>query len=319
MNKLLLALAVIIMTSVCGFAGELKVLMIGNSFTHSVLTYLPSLVKASAEDKLLLGQAEIPGCPIWRHIEEYEKSEADPSHRPYWTNLELKGNTPDGMSSLQELLDAEQWDIVTIQQASHESWQPDKFDNFYPRLVEIIRKHCPKSEIVIQQTWSYASDDPRVAKPSPTWGFDQDEMYRRLNENYRNMAKALNARIIPTGYAVQLSRERAPEKYTGFDKAEVSRYVHPDLPPASPIEVVGSFCWHKDSKTGKFVMWQDTFHLNKRGEYMQACVWYMFLFGRTGADIRFVPESITKEDSAFLIGCAESAVRDYPQVRNLKE
>lgn len=66
-------------------------------------------------------------------------------------------------------------------------------------------------------------------------------------------------------------------------------------------------------------MWQDTFHLNKRGEYMQACVWYMFLFGRTGADIRFVPESITKEDSAFLIGCAESAVRDYPQVRNLKE
>lgn len=60
MDKLLRTLAVIIMTSVCGFAGELKVLMVGNSFTHSVLTYLPSLVKASAEDKLLLGQAGIP-------------------------------------------------------------------------------------------------------------------------------------------------------------------------------------------------------------------------------------------------------------------
>lgn len=82
------------MTSVCGFAGELKVLMIGNSFTHSVLTYLPSLVKASAEDKLLLGQAEIPGCPIWRHIEEYEKSEADPSHRPLLDQSGVEGRHP---------------------------------------------------------------------------------------------------------------------------------------------------------------------------------------------------------------------------------
>ena len=33
----------------------------------------------------------------------------------------------------------------------------------------------------------------------------------------------------------------------------------------------------------------------------------------------FPPRENTKEDSAFLIGCAESAVRDYPQARDSGE
>lgn len=279
------------MTTVYCAGKELKVLMIGNSFSQSVLKYLPSIVEASADDHLLLGQAYIGGCSMQRHCAEYASSAQNPAHRPYWTNLEL-GH--DHKASLQELLDARQWDMVTIQQASHESWRFERYADFYPQLVKIIRHHQPTAEIVVHQTWSYHSSDPRIAPPKPEWGFDQTGMYERLTESYRKLAQALNARIIPVGYAVQLTRAR---------KA------------ADAPDVVGNFYTVTDKETGKKREVRDCIHFNKRGEYLQGCVWYMYLFGRSGSDVKFRPQELTPEESGLYVKCAEDAVRDFPQIR----
>lgn len=166
MNWKHLLLTALAAFSLSGSAAELKVLMVGNSFSLSVLTYLPKIAEASGK-KLKLGEAMIGSCTIWRHYGEYGKTEKDPSHRPYWTNLKLPGR-PDGKVSLQDLLTADRWDIVTIQQASHESWRGETFEGA-PKLIALIRKHQPQAEIVIQQTWSYRSDDSRVMPPDSEW------------------------------------------------------------------------------------------------------------------------------------------------------
>ena len=309
MNWKHLLLTALAAFSLSGSAAELKVLMVGNSFSLSVLTYLPKIAEASGK-KLKLGEAMIGSCTIWRHYGEYGKTEKDPSHRPYWTNLKLPGR-PDGKVSLQDLLTADRWDIVTIQQASHESGRGETFEGA-PKLIALIRKHQPQTEIVIQQTWSYRSDDSRVMPPDSEWGFDQNTMYEKLTANYLALAKSIHARVIPTGLAVQIAREKSPVKFKNYDPALLGTLHFPDLPPQAG-DVVGRLYWSKDQKTGEMRIIRDAMHLNDRGEYLQACVWYLFLFGGTAEDIRFVPNSIGNSDARFLARCAEDAVKSFPK------
>ena len=67
-----LAAVFLLAAAFCG-AEELKVLMIGNSFSQSVLRDLPNIVKASGKDKLKLAQAMIGGCSMQRHCAENQK------------------------------------------------------------------------------------------------------------------------------------------------------------------------------------------------------------------------------------------------------
>lgn len=81
MKNLLTVLTVLSLLSVR--AAELKVLMVGNSFSQSVLTCLPNMVKADKENKLVLAQMYIGGCTLSRHIDELQKSEKDSGYKPY--------------------------------------------------------------------------------------------------------------------------------------------------------------------------------------------------------------------------------------------
>ena len=77
--------------------------------------------------------------------------------------------------------------------------------------------------------------------------------------------------------------------------------------------MVGRLYWSKAQKTGEMRIIRDAMHLNDRGEYLQACVWDLFLFGGTAEDIRFVPNSIGNSDARFLARCAEDAVKSFPK------
>jgi len=309
MKKLFVMFALFMLGLCCG-AKELKVLMVGNSFSQSVLTYLPSIVKADPENSLKLGQCMIGGCSMERHCMEFAKTEKDPNHRPYSTNLKFPGRKND-RASLQELLTADKWDIVTIQQASHLSWRPESYA-YADKLIGIIRKLVPQAEIVVQQTWAYRLDDERITSPEKRWKIGQRGMYDRLTANYMKLAKENHFRVIPTGYAVQLTREKSPVKFKLYDPAILDTLQPPALPDQKG-DVVGAMWWGPDRKTGKTIIRKDTIHLNKEGEYLQACVWYMFLFGKKASDVKFVPKNFTG-DAEFLAKCAEEAVSEFPQV-----
>ena len=139
-------------------------------------------------------------------------------------------------------------------------------------------------------------------------------MYDRLTENYTELAKKHNFRIIPVGKAVQAFRAKTPVKYTAPTPEERKTYVFPDLPRRAG-EVVGNEYWMKDRKSGEMTMRVDRTHLNNDGNYLQACVWYGFLFGEKPSEIKFVPNNIGKKQAALLRACAQEALETFPQVK----
>ena len=71
-------------------AKELKVLMIGNSFSICVGNKLPQIVHSFPGHSLELTSAYIGGCTFDRHSENLKKAEENPDFKPYvisvWTS-----------------------------------------------------------------------------------------------------------------------------------------------------------------------------------------------------------------------------------------
>lgn len=292
----------------------LRVLSIGNSFTASVCRQLPPMAEAEGR-ALRYANLYIGGCPLSRHAENLAQSAADPSFKPYRAQCHgfpaeegLQGEFP---ASSNELLARGDWDVVTVQQASHESWDYANYQPFGHAVVEAVRKACPRAEVVIQQTWAYRADDDRL-RPGGAWGFGQSGMFERLADAYdRFGADEGIARQIPTGVAVQLSRVREREPFVPYEVADLARYRWPDLPPQAG-DVVGRLGWRRNWDTGEMEIGRDTIHLNERGEYLQALVWFGFLFGADPTAVSYVSPHIGDADARVLRECARDALGQKP-------
>ena len=279
---------------------ELKVLTIGNSFTWSLKPFFPKVAEAGGV-KLKLAFANLGGCSFERHWKNFVKSEKDPSFKPY------------AKKSMQEILTEDKWDIVTIQQASPLSWRAESYQPFADNLIAAVRKLAPTAEIVIQETWSYNAAHPVLNPGKRSWGVDQTSMYEKLNAAYHELAKKHDLRVIPTGDAVQLVRKAMGDKLVACDPEDYSKMEKPNAPKTT--DIVGSFRWGKDRKTGEEKLLMDYIHLNARGQYLQALVWYAELFGGDPETIAFVPKGISADEAALFKKCAKEAVKNYPQVK----
>lgn len=122
--------------------------------------------------------------------------------------------------------------------------------------------------------------------------------------------------MIPTGDAVQLFRKYTPVKYR---KPEEKTFEYPDL-PSREGDVVGAASWAKpkgkEKEGGREAMKLriDTNHLNPDGEYLQACVWFSFLYGEPVDKITWTPKNMKPDLAALLRKCAKEAVESYQQV-----
>ena len=290
-------LGAIMLTGINLSAKELKVLTIGNSFADSVFVYLPSIAE-NAGCPLLIERANLPGCSLQRHWELAERSESEPELKPY------KGK------NLREMLTSEEWDVVTLQQASPFSWQSDSYYPYLENLAEYVHKYAPAAEIVLQQTWSYRFDDPRLAQ----WQITPDEMYDNIIKSYNLAAEKLNVRQIPTGLAVDLARKNQPVKFSPYDIAEVNALEYPAELPDQQGSLVNGIWWGKN-RDGEWELKRDAYHLNRRGQYLQACLWFAFLFDRPATGITFCPEGLAADDAEFLRQTAKNALESFTQVK----
>ena len=291
-------------------AKELKVLMIGNSFSICVGRNLPQIVGKDADNKLVLTSAYIGGCTFDRHYNYLATAEKKPKFAPYritkWDSEKnpAKGDVRKG--NINELLKNNQYDIITIQQGSQKSFNFDTYEPYAGNLIKYIRKYQKNAEIVVHQTWAYRSDSKRFPKLIA----DQDVMYKKLKKAYGKLAEKYKFRVIPMGDAVQIYRKDSPVKFAVSGKT----YTYPDLPSIAG-DPVGKFSWRKDKKSGKRVLNTDSHHLNFHGEYMQAVLWYMFLFDVKMDKVNFVPANIDAKEAALLKNSASRALAGYKQVK----
>ena len=292
---------------------SIKILAIGNSFSISAGRLMPSFALADGNG-IKFTSACIGGCSLERHCQELEKSEADPNSRPYdytiWHiangRVRLEWVSEKRGGTLIDMLKDDVYDVITIQQASHFSWKPETYQPFADTLIARLRAEQPQAKILVQQTWSYRCQDGRL-QPGSEWGIDQTEMYNRLDAAYRKLADQYGFQRIPTGTAVQIARAKFPIKYQVVSKEELATYRWPDL-PSQAGDVVGAMHWGKDPE-GKRVIGMDNIHLNTRGEYLQAAVWYGAIYGVDPRTVDCKHPVIDDEDAAFLRECAYEALK----------
>ena len=296
-------------------AKELKVLMIGNSFSICVGNYLPQIVQADQRNHLVLTSAYIGGCALNKHYDKLIEGEKSPKKKPpykisVWDSASNAAWNDAKVSYgyINDLIKNNQYDIITVQQASRMSFDYKTYEPYIDELIKYIRKYQKNAEIVIQQTWAYREDFPGFGK----WGFKQQGMYERICTAYRTLAEKYQLRIIPMADAVQKFRADTPVKYKRPDPEK--KYKYPELPSFAG-DVVGLSLYQTNKKTKEKYMHNDYSHLNNQGNYLQAACWYAFLFNEDAEKITFIPESISPKEAELLRKCAQEAVKNYKQIK----
>ena len=278
-------------SSAAASAKPLKVLMIGNSFSLSCMTYIDDVAK-SMGCNLDICSMYIGGCSIERHVENIASSK--PGFAPY----AIRRNVPFAKkkANIPDILATDDWDVVVIQQASGFSWRPETYHPCGESLVATIRELAPRAEIVVQETWSYTPWDRRLAE----WGITPDEMYEKLHAAYADFAGRHGFRTIPMGAAVQEWRRRLPVRYA--ENSFGGDVVGGRNKPQSKQFVKQNGNWVPDS---------DVFHLNKDGEYLQALVWTAFLFDVDVTKCAFVPPDVPLEKAELMKRIAVDVVKAF--------
>ena len=77
-------------------------------------------------------------------------------------------------------------------------------------------------------------------------------------------------------------------------------------------KILNEFCWD-----GEWFIRVDFKHFNSQGQYMQACLWFAFLFDKKCSEIKYMPAQakFTAADAELLKKCAQEALDSYQQVK----
>ncbi len=224
-----------------------KVLAIGNSFSVDALFYFSQIAEAAGEEVSTLN-LYIGGCSLQQHADNLKTGER--SYICY-----LNGKETDCSISIAEALRKEHWDIVTIQQASHDSGIPESYEPYGTELLAYIRENAPQAEVWFHKTWAYeqGSDHPDF----PRYDCDQVKMYQAISKAAAAFTQKHMLPVIPSGDVIQALR-RLPEF---------------DFPKGGQ-----SLC-------------RDGFHLSETyGRYAAAAAWFEKLLRRDIRSNAFIPE-----------------------------
>ena len=270
---------------------NLKVLMIGNSFSVCCLKEMPKVAQAMGLE-LDLCSLYIGGCSLERHCLNVAKADR-PDVKPYEVTRSVNGvASPKTKGNIPEMLKAAKWDVVTIQQCSHESWKPASYHPYGDDLVKTIRALAPQAKIVVQETWSYTPWDKRFAG----WKLTPETMYEKLHAAYADFAASYGFEVIPMGTAVQRWRRDLPVKYTANSFGG---------------DVCGSAKFVKNQK-GAYRPKGDVFHLNSDGHYLQALVWTAVLFNADVIACPYEPKRLAGKKAALMKRIARDLAESNP-------
>ncbi len=176
----------------------MKILSIGNSFSVDATEYLYKMAQGAGVE-LETHNMYIGGCSLETHEKNYISGEAA-------YEFFLNGENTGEMVSIPEMLEKDEWDYITLQQASHFSI---KFDTYMPYILQLsnqVKVACPKSEQVIHQTWAYEDGSQRLTEELGYKSFN--DMYADIEKSYTQAAELIGARQIPCGKAFYIAHEK---------------------------------------------------------------------------------------------------------------
>lgn len=171
----------------------MKVLSIGNSFSQDAQRYIHELAGGEGVS-IKTVNLYIGGCSLRRHYINMLDDVADYA-------FEFNGQNTGIKVSIREALASDDWDIVTLQQASHLSIGYESYTPYLEALADYVRKYCPHAKIFIHQTWAYEDGSEKLAMLGKY--ATASEMMADVRASYTKAAEAIGADgIIPSGDAM---------------------------------------------------------------------------------------------------------------------
>lgn len=250
----------------CSSDGVLRILAIGNSFSQdAVEQYLYELFDAAGQ-KVIIGNLYIGGCSLERHWGNTSNGKTDYYYRKIVDGVKTERANTSLLYGVQD----EQWDIISLQQASGVSGQWDSYNPYLGNLIAWLRENAPKKDFRLawHQTWAYASSSTHSAFPN--YGSDQMTMYEAIVSCVRNaLANNDFDILIPSGTAIQNGRT----SYLG------------------------------DSFN------RDGYHLETTyGRYTAACTWFEAISGESVVGNTYAPQTISPCEQKIAQRAAHLAV-----------
>ena len=181
----------------------MNVLAIGNSFSQDATRYLHKIARRAGEG-LTVVNLYIGGCTLERHFRNMHTDE-----RAY--ELQINGEASGFKVSLKEALLNRPWDVITLQQASHQSTKYESYQPYLNELSAYARKLCPGAKQMIHQTWGYEGGSERL---TVLMGYgDPAQMTADIVAAYARAAVDIGASaVIPSGQLMAKMSANGMEK-----------------------------------------------------------------------------------------------------------
>ena len=252
-----------------------RILAIGNSFSQdAVEQYLHELAEAEGISTII-GNMFIGGCSLERHVKNARDNAPAYAYRKIGTDGKKREK---GKMSLEAVLADEDWDYVSLQQASPFSGMYETYEASLPELIEYVKARLPKkTKLMLHQTWAYASTSRHSGFKN--YNCNQLTMYQAIADAVKKAAKANKIKIvIPSGTAIQNAR-------TSFIGDHLNR---------------------------------DGYHLDvKIGRYTAACTWFERIFKHNVVGNPYTPEGLDEARKAVAQKAAHAAVKHPYKVTDL--
>ena len=182
----------------------MKILSIGNSFSDDAQRYLREIA-LSEGIKIETLNLCIGGCSLERHANNIKTG-----NREYLFHYNGDVECED-LITIDEGVAMRDWDIVTLQQVSTQSFKEDSFYPYIHEIADYVRAKLPKAKIFIHQTWAYEHGCARVLEV--TDGKGAEAMLDGIRRSYARAKDEIGAEgVIPSGELMELLYQNGATK-----------------------------------------------------------------------------------------------------------
>ena len=236
MKRIALTLIILFTAIVSASASEdgvLRILAIGNSFSEDALEQEFYPIAQAGGVKVIVGNMYIAGCSIDRHVKNIKGDIAEYAYRKI--GLDGIRNETKGVRLITALAD-EQWDYISVQQASGFSGIPESYSQL-GFLVDWIRSVAPTAKVVFHQTWAYSANSTH--NDFARYDKDQRKMHNAIISASTRAASDAGINIlIPVGKAIQSVRGALPDTELTRDGFHLDRRYGRYIAAATWYEVL---------------------------------------------------------------------------------
>lgn len=179
---------------------SISILAIGNSFSVDAMEYVYGMLEDLGYTDIFLGNLFISGCPLKKHAENFTSNAA--AYR-FYHNQEGEWFNVESFRPLDALM-MEEWDYITLQQASGNSGQLDTYEPYLGTMLSLLKEKRPGARLAWHMTWAYQADCSTVTAFN-NYNKDQMTMYNAIIDVVQTKILKMPDffTIIPSGTAVQ--------------------------------------------------------------------------------------------------------------------